>query len=45
MFKQDGAPVGARIAYAVLGIVVLVFVFAFVVSARCDMGWLPADDC
>lgn len=45
MFKQDGAPLGARFAYAVLGILVLLLVFALVVSARCDMGWLPADEC
>jgi hypothetical protein len=45
MFKQYGAPLGARLAYALLGILVLLLVFALVVSARCDMGWLPADEC
>lgn len=45
MFKQDGAPLGARLAYAALGILCLLLVFALVVSARCDMGWLPPDEC
>lgn len=45
MLKQNGAPFAHRIGYAILGILVLLLVFALVVSGRCDMGWLPADEC
>lgn len=42
---QPSQPVVRRIGLAVIGLAILIGLFAFVVSIRCDLGWLPADEC
>ena len=45
MVKQNHAPFLTRLGIALLGVIVVVAVFALVVSARCDLGWLPPEEC
>ncbi len=45
MILQSSRSVVRRIALAVVGLVILFALFALVVSVRCDLGWLPADEC
>ena len=34
-----------RIGFTLISFLALLVAFALVVSARCDLGWLPAGEC
>lgn len=42
---QESQPFLRRLALGIVGLAIVLALFAFVVSLRCDLGWLPADEC
>ena len=45
LILQETTSALRRIVLCVVGLVILSALFVLVVSVRCDLGWLPADEC
>lgn len=45
LIVQPSQPLLRRIGLALIGLVMVAGLFVFVVSIRCDLGWLPTDEC